>query len=151
MAETTFDLMPVLDRTDALVSDLVEVWEKSVVATHHFLNAEQIADIKKYVPLALRGVSTLIAAFDGEKHPVGFMGIEGQKLEMIFLHPDCRGCGLGRKMLTLAFEQYAVNEVVVNEDNPQAVGFYQHMGFQIVSRSNLDEQGNTYPILFMKR
>ena len=151
MTQMAFELKPVVDRHDELVTELVDVWEKSVTATHQFLTAEQIAEIKKYVPQALTGVSTLIVAFDHEQHPVGFMGIEAKKLEMIFLHPASRCCGLGKKMLTLAFDQYGVNEVVVNEDNPQAVGFYEHMGFQIVGRSELDEQGNPYPILFMKR
>ena len=43
-----------------------------------------------------------------------------------------------------------MNELAVNEDNPQARGFYEHMGFKIYKRSPLDEQGNLYPILYMK-
>lgn len=29
-------------------------------------------------------------------------------------------------------------------------GFYEHMGFKVYERSEIDEQGNPYPILFMK-
>ena len=42
-------------------------------------------------------------------------------------------------------------ELFVNEQNPQARGFYEHMGFAVRERSELDEQGNPYPILFMER
>lgn len=38
----------------------------------------------------------------------------------------------------------------VNEQNPQAVGFYKHMGFDTFKRSEFDEQGNPFPILHMK-
>lgn len=48
-------------------------------------------------------------------------------------------------------ENYAVNELGVNEQNPQAKGFYEHMGFELYKRSELDEQGNPYPILYMKK
>ena len=43
-----------------------------------------------------------------------------------------------------------VKYVDVNEQNPQAVGFYNHMGFKVFKKSELDEQGNPFPILHMK-
>ncbi len=33
---------------------------------------------------------------------------------------------------------------------PQAVGFYTHMGFRLARRTEVDEQGHPYPILYMK-
>ena len=42
-------------------------------------------------------------------------------------------------------------EVTVNEQNPQAVGFYEHLGFQTYKRTEGDEEGNPYPLLYMKR
>ncbi|ENH9207696.1 GNAT family N-acetyltransferase, partial [Vibrio vulnificus] len=42
-----------------------------------------------------------------------------------------------------------VTKVDVNEQNPQAVGFYEHMGFKVVSRSPLDDMGKPFPILHM--
>ena len=43
-----------------------------------------------------------------------------------------------------------VREVTVNEQNPQAVGFYQHMGFEVYKRTETDEQGGPYPLLYMR-
>ena len=79
------------------------------------------------------------------------MGLDGHKLEMLFISPEKRGRGLGRKLLEYGMEKFGVNELVVNEQNPQARGFYEHMGFAVRERSELDEQGNPYPILFMER
>ena len=48
-------------------------------------------------------------------------------------------------------KRYGVKSLTVNEQNPQAVGFYAHMGFQTARRSETDEQGGPYPILYMER
>ena len=138
-------------RTPQLVQQLVEVWQRSVQATHLFLSAPEIAAIRTYVPQALCGVEHLIVAQDETGEPVGFMGVQENRLEMLFLDPAVRGQGLGARLLRLGLEQYGVNELTVNEQNPAATGFYQHMGFAVYRRSELDEQGNPYPILYMRR
>nr|DAO07182.1 MAG TPA: putative acetyltransferase [Caudoviricetes sp.] len=107
--------------------------------------------IKQYVPQALEEISCLIIAENNEKCPVAFMGLEEKKLEMLFISPEQRGKGLGKKLIQYAVENYDINEVAVNEQNPQARGFYEHMGFQVYKRTEMDEQGNPYPILYMKR
>ena len=43
-------------REPALVKELLEVWEKSVKATHAFLSPEGIAEIKAKVPQALKDI-----------------------------------------------------------------------------------------------
>lgn len=70
---------------------------------------------------------------------------------MLFLNPEARGQGLGARLLCLGMEQYGVSELTVNEQNPAAAGFYRHMGFAVYRRSELDEQGGPYPILYMRR
>ena len=137
-------------RSPETLGMLVGLWERSVRATHLFLSDAEIAGIKEYVPLALREVGHLIVAEEVPGCPAAFMGIEGDRLEMLFLAPDERGKGLGRRLLELGIRGYGVNEVTVNEQNPLAVGFYRHMGFEIYRRTELDEQGNHYPLLYMK-
>lgn len=41
------------ERPAALVQNLLDVWEKSVRATHFFLSDNEVKNIKKYVPQAL--------------------------------------------------------------------------------------------------
>ena len=69
----------------------------------------------------------------------------------LFLFPKERGKGIGRQLLQYGIHNYEIREVAVNEQNPQAVGFYEHMGFAAYKRTDLDEQGNPYPLLYMKR
>ncbi len=143
-------IIEVKDRTPQLIDELLVVWENSVRATHKFLSNEEILEIKKYVPQALSSISHLIIYRDENNNYIAFMGIEDNKLEMLFITSNCRGKGIGKKMLLYGIENYGVNALVVNEDNPQAKGFYEHMGFKVYGKNELDEQGNPYPILYMK-
>ena len=143
------DLRIVADRTPELVERLVRVWERSVRATHAFLSEAEVAEIKPFVPQAIAGVETLVVAERGDA-PVGFMGVQDGRLEMLFLDPEVRGHGLGRQLLEYGIEQLGVTELTVNEQNPQAVGFYEHLGFKTYRRTELDEEGRPYPLLYMR-
>ena len=138
------------ERNVNLIDNLLEVWEDSVKATHTFLSNEEIEKIKEYVPQALNNISHLIVATDKYERPIAFMGIEENKLEMLFIKSGERGKGLGKKLLNYGIEYYDVNKLTVNEQNLKAKGFYEHMGFKVYQINKLDEQGNPYPILYMK-
>ena len=137
-------------RSPELIEALLQVWESSVRATHLFLSGSEILNIKKYVPEALRGVEHLIVADDESGSPVAFMGVENGSVEMLFIQAEERGKGFGRQLMEKGIREYSVNRLAVNEQNPQAKGFYEHMGFQVCRRTELDEQGNPYPLLYMK-
>lgn len=139
----------VKERTSIRINQLTEVWEDSVKATHCFLTDEEIIQIKAYVPQALQQVSHLIM-IEQDHVPIAFMGIEDTKLEMLFIKNSERGKGLGKQLLTYGIENYHVNKLTVNEQNPCAKGFYESMGFNTYKRTESDEQGNPYPILYMR-
>jgi len=143
-------IIDVNDRTPQLIDRLLEVWENSVRATHKFLSNEEVLEIKKYVPEALNGIAHLIIDTDKNENPIAFMGIEDNKLEMLFISSEFRGMGIGKKMLLYGIENFGVNNLAVNEDNPQAKGFYEYMGFKVYQRNELDDQGKPYPVLYMR-
>mgnify|MGYP002520758936 FL=1 len=70
---------------------------------------------------------------------------------MLFITQEKRRKGIGKRLLQYGIETYGIVELTVNEQNPQAVGFYEHMGFEAYKRTELDEEGNPYPLLYMKR
>ena len=84
-------------------------------------------------------------------NPMGFMGIAGKMLEMLFVSNEYRGQGIGKRLLQYGIENYSINELSVNEQNPLAKGFYEYMGFEVYKRTEVDEQGNPYPLLYMQR
>ena len=130
---------------------LLDIWESAVRATHLFLSDEEIEKIKKYVPQAIENVNVLVVAENEHGDPVGFMGIEDQMLEMLFVSNENRGQGIGKQLLQHGMDFYSVNELTVNEQNPMAKGFYEHMGFRTYKRTEVDQQGDPYPLLYMKR
>ncbi len=95
-------------------------------------------------------VPDLVIAVDERGNPAAFMGTGNGTLEMLFIAPKERGKGLGRRLLRYGIEESGVRRLAVNEQNPQAIGFYEHMGFHICRRTEIDEQGNPYPLLSME-
>lgn len=130
--------------------EVTDVWEASVRATHHFLTE---SDILYFKPLILNDylkAVELSCIKDDKGRILGFMGVHGDSLEMLFIHPDARGQGIGKQLLLHSIHHLNVQKVDVNEQNPQALGFYEHMGFVVVSRSERDGLGKPYPLLHMQ-
>lgn len=144
------EIIVVSDRDEQLVNKLVDMWEKSVKATHLFLTDDGISEIKQYVPQEIKAVGQLAIVTDKSGLPIAFMGVENKKLEMLFVHPNYIRRGLGRQLVEYGIDYFGISEVTVNEQNPDAVAFYEHMGFKIYKRTDLDEAGMPYPLLYMK-
>lgn len=143
-------IVEVQERSPDLIEQLLSVWEASVKATHLFLSDSEVESIKEHVPKALDGIAHLVIAVDNTGCPVGFMGVADGTLEMLFITPEERGKGLGKLLIEHGISSYGVRRLAVNEQNPQAKGFYERMGFQVYKRTDLDEQGNPYPLLYMR-
>ena len=127
---------------------LMEVWESAVLNTHDFLKEEDFLYYKKQLPKYFQHVTLL--GIEQEGAIVGFMGIAEGTLEMLFVDNHCRGTGIGKKLINYAIANLQVTRVDVNEQNIQAVGFYKHIGFNVLRRSELDGEGKEYPILHMQ-
>ena len=131
-------------------AEITEVWESSVRATHHFLKEE---DIQFFKPLILNEYLHAVILFcirDEQNRIAGFSGSAEGKVEMLFIDPKFRGRGVGKVLLQHAVDVLCCTKVDVNEQNEQAVGFYKHAGFKVVSRSEMDSMGKPYPILSME-
>ena len=128
---------------------LLNIWLRSVRATHHFL---QESDIEALLP-QLRDIYLpaveLWVAVNAEDCPLGFIGLNENHVEMLFIEPDLRGKGIGRALLDHARSSRKQMSVDVNEQNPEAVGFYLHYGFVQTGRSPLDGEGRPFPLLHL--
>lgn len=132
------------------MENILAVWESSVRATHDFLSEDDIISIKPYVSEGANYVNDFLCVRDEEGFIKAFMGVHGDKIEMLFVSDDSRGSGIGKKLIEYAVNILNVKYVDVNEQNREAVGFYKHMGFEMFKRSEFDEQGNPFPILHLK-
>lgn len=128
---------------------ILDVWEKSVLETHHFLSKEDFIEIKEFLnnfDFENLDVYCLIE----NKIVIGFLGLYDKKIEMLFLNPKFIGKGLGKKMLDFAIVTLHANKVDVNEQNKHAKEFYEKFGFKVYERTEKDDLGKDYPILKMK-
>lgn len=128
--------------------EMSELWEASVRATHHFLNEEDIERIKPLLPGIFDNIKVYIIR--EENVIAGMLGLIDDEIAMLFLHPNYFGKGIGKQLINYAINIHGACKVEVNEQNPQAVGFYQHMGFKVTGRRETDDYGQAFPILEME-
>lgn len=128
-------------------SSLVQIWERSVRATHDFLTETAIVEIREaLVPLYFPNVD--LYAVEDQGVLQGFIGLSESIIEMLFVDNGSRGKGYGSLLVDFARQQGAT-KVDVNEQNPSALGFYSAKGFRIIGRDEVDETGRPYPILHL--
>lgn len=130
---------------------LLDVWESSVRATHHFLEKKDIEIFKKIIQEKdVFNHINLTCARDMNNNILGFIGVSKDSLEMLFIDARSIGKGIGKLLLLYAIKDLNITKVDVNEQNEQALKFYEHFGFKVTSRSELDGTGKPYPILHMQ-
>lgn len=127
---------------------ILNLWEASVTATHHFLSFEDLQQIKAELPLYLPKLDVRLWYADDEL--IGFSAINQNHLEALFLNPTKIGQGYGKQMMQSLIHDFGVTTVDVNKDNENAKMFYLKSGFSIVGESLTDDAGRPYPILHLK-
>ncbi len=140
----TDEILPVLAREYA---ELTALWEASVRATHHFLKEEDILFFRPLIQHEYLKAVQLFCKKDTANNITGFLGVSEDKIEMLFIDPVLRGKGIGKSLLVYAVETLGIRKVDVNEQNEQAVGFYERFGFRVIGRTEVDSMGKPYPIL----
>ena len=134
---------------EACVEDyetLAGVWERSVRATHHFLTEQDILHFRERImDCYFPQVELWKYVEDGKV--CGFIGLS-DTIEMLFVDPDCFRRGIGSRLLAFAVTEKGMTRVDVNEQNPGAMAFYRAHGFEPVSRSETDSEGNHFPIIY---
>lgn len=127
----------------------VDIWRQAVDATHHFLQPEDRAALDALVSSFLPQ-APLWLAVDAQDYPLAFMLIDNGHMEALFVDPAARGQGLGAALVRHGLSLHAEMSTDVNEQNAQAVGFYEKMGFRRTGRSAVDGQGRPYPLIHLK-
>jgi putative acetyltransferase len=130
---------------------LLDIWLRSVRATHTFLTAE---DIRSLLPLVrdylASGEPEFWVLCSDAGAVMGFMGLSGGKIDAMFLAPEHLRRGGGRRLVRHARELKGELTVDVNEQNPDACRFYEACGFVVEGRSETDEAGRPFPLLHLR-
>jgi putative acetyltransferase len=130
---------------------LLAIWENSVKATHHFLLPGHLEFFKQVIEKQeVFSHVNMLCVRDENNTILGFMGTSEDNLEMLFIDSAARGKGIGSLLLRHAIHNLNIRKVDVNEQNEQAIQFYERFGFKTISRSETDGMGMPYPILHMQ-
>lgn len=140
--------MKIITVSRQLYPALIEIWEASVRATHHFLPEENILTLKPLILEHYFDAVELRCAFL-EEQLVGFIGVANENIEMLFINPNSFRQGVGQALIQYAVDNLSASKVDVNEQNPNAITFYERLGFKRVGRSECDGQGEPFPLIHM--
>jgi putative acetyltransferase len=126
-----------------------DIWWDSVQATHQFIEPSYLENIKHNLQSDYLPQVQLFVWRDRFMVIQGFIGWSDSSIEMLFVHPDASGRGIGKELANFAIEQGNI-QVDVNEANFGALAFYKKQGFEVFGRSDLDGAGMPYPILHLR-
>lgn len=130
------------------LEELTNVWRDSVEATHHFLPLDVIDRLEPVVrDQYLPNLRVQVAELNG--CIVGFIGMQGQEIAMLFVADEARSMGIGSQLIDWAKDRFSALTLDVNEQNPRAAVFYIRRGFTLRGRSETDAQGQPFPLLHM--
>lgn len=136
--------------TEADYGELTELWEASARETHGFVASGDIEAIKRDFRERRLSGATVVYTRDGDGAIAGFVGVAGDKIEMMFVLPKYIGMSIGKRLFMHAVFELRARRLDVNEQNESAVGFYLRQGCRVVGRSAVDADGRPYPVLHME-
>lgn len=88
-------------RTKDTIVALTRLWEASARQSHHFLTEEDIEKLRPFVETGLESIEQLFVSYEGNR-PTGFISIDRNKIEMLFVSPEHFGKGIGKQLLLMA-------------------------------------------------
>ena len=131
---------------------LVTIWLESVRASHDFLSEAEIQALLPAVIEELHGDALELWVLCSEAdQPIAFLGLDGAKLEALWVAPEHQRRGVGQRLVAHAVALRGELTLDVNEQNPSAQRFYAACGFMLEGRSEVDSAGRPYPMLHMRR
>lgn len=141
--------MKVRRGTRADAARALEIWRDAVDATHGFLSPEHRSDIDAIVAEWLP-TADLWLVDDPRGRPVGFLAMDGNLIDALFVDPAVHGRGYGTALLNQAL-RLAPNAIVdASEQASNALPFYEARGFVRTGRSETDPGGRPYPLIHLR-
>ena len=136
--------------TKADVARALEIWRAAVDVTHGFLTPEDRAEIDRMVADEFLPNVDLWLADDAHGRAVGFLVMDGEMIDALFVDPAAHGQGFGTALLAHALTLAPGALVEASEQATNALPFYEARGFVRIGRSETDPQGRPYPLVLLR-
>ena len=128
---------------------LHRIWHDAVRATHGFLAESDFQFYSGLVRDEMLPQGGFWVAAEADDRAVGFLHLEGPKVEALFVDPARHRQGIGRALMEHARRLSPELELDANEQSG-AVAYYRRLGFREVGRSPVDGAGRPYPLVHMR-
>ena len=122
---------------------LSSIWFDASMIAHPFIGRRRLLEQRRLIETEyLPKAETWVACHSG--HAIGFISLLDSFIGGLFIAPDRQGLGAGRKLVTHALARKGALSLEVYTANEQAVRFYTSLGFNEVSRRDVDDFGYPY-------
>lgn len=127
----------------------LQIWRDAVDATHGFLTPEDPAEIDAMV-VALVAEWELWLVDDPQGRAMGFLVMDGEEIDALFVDPAVHGQGYGSALIAHALTLSPHATVEASEQAANALPFYEARGFVRTGRSETDPMGRPYPLIRLR-
>ena len=122
------------------IDEVMEIWTNENIRTHNFISKEYWKNNYEYVKDILPNADIDVYLLD--EHIVGFIGVNNDYIEGIFVDINNQHNGIGTSLLNKIKEEKEKLNLSVYKKNINAIKFYKKNGFIITGESidkNTDE------------
>ena len=122
------------------IDEVMEIWKNENIRTHDFISKEYWKNNYEYVKDILPNADIDVYLLD--EHIVGFIGVDNDYIEGIFVDINNQHNGIGTALLNKIKEEKEKLTLSVYKKNINAIKFYKKNGFIITGESidkNTDE------------
>ena len=122
---------------EADIDRVAEIWLDSNLKAHHFIPAQYWKSNFGLVKEMLSQAEVYV--YENDKKIQGFIGLNGEYIEGIFVAVEMQSRGIGKLLLDYAKDRKSKLLLKVYQKNTRAVRFYQREGFEIQSEGLDDD------------
>lgn len=134
---------------DTDIETVMKIWHEGNLEAHDFVDPAYWDKSRSYVRRMLGEVDVYV--YESNGRVVGFMGMDGEYLEGLFVHRDFRGLGFGTRMIEWVKAENDYFTLHVFKKNYGAYTFYRNRGLLIRDLEINEDLGEEEYLMYYRR
>ena len=118
------------------IDRVADIWLKTNLKAHYFISNQYWKSNYELVKEMMSQYEVYV--FEADKMIQGFVGLNDEYIEGIFVSDEMQSCGIGKLLLDYIKDKKVRLQLNVYQKNARAISFYQREGF-IIQCEGLDE------------
>ena len=118
------------------INRVADIWLKTNLKAHYFIPEQYWTSNYELVKEML--LQAEVYMYEDNKMIQGFVGLNAEYIEGIFVSDEMQSCGIGKLLLDYIKDKKVSLRLNVYQKNARAISFYQREGF-IIQCEDLDE------------